>query len=333
MSGHHVEPELGWLGGRRFWQVVAVLVVLAGSVLGGRAMWLGTRRASAQEAFVFGQTELTPGVQGRFRVLVRDGRTATPTAEARVRVALLGPDGSRTWSGEARTDAGGVALVEAAVPATAREGAYKLVVDSDSEGGSSQVTQSLTVKRSFRVLLTTDKPLYQPGQVIHLRALALASLDLKPVAGLTAILEVKDGKGNKVFKKIAPTSDFGLVAADFVLADQVNTGSYSVLATVGDTTSERTVTVDRYVLPRFARGNRRATAATTPRARPSKAWCVGRYTFGEPVARGRVRLAASEYVDRFREFAVVEGETDAERPLRLRAAAQAGVRRSGAQGR
>lgn len=310
MSGHHVEPELAWLGGRRFWQTVAVLAVLAGGLVGGRALWLGTRRASAQEAFVFGQTELTPGVQGRFRVLVRDGRTATPTAEARVRVALLGPDGARTWSGEARTDAAGVALVETTVPATAREGAYRLVVDSESEGGSAQVAQSLTVKRSFRVLLTTDKPLYQPGQVIHLRALALASLDLRPVAGLTATLEVKDGKGNKVFKKIAPTSDFGLVAADFVLADQVNTGSYAVVATVGDTSSERTVTVDRYVLPRFGVEIQSDRGYHAP-GETIEGAVLARYTFGEPVARGKVRLAASEYVDRFVEFAVVEGETDA----------------------
>ena len=31
--------------------------------------------------------------------------------------------------------------------------------------------------------LVTDKPLYQPGQLMHLRALALQSFDLKPVAG------------------------------------------------------------------------------------------------------------------------------------------------------
>ena len=48
------------------------------------------------------------------------------------------------------------------------------------------------------------------------------------------MIEVQDAKGNKVFKKRLATSDYGIAAADFQLADQVNTGSYTVTAIVGD---------------------------------------------------------------------------------------------------
>lgn len=310
MSQAHVEPEVRWLASRRFWLGLGVLALLAVGWGLGRAAWLATRTAPPVEATLVGQGELTPGVPGRFRVLVRDGRDATPVADARVQAVLRDPEGRQVWSGDARTDASGVALVEAGVPAGAPEGRYALAVQTDTERGAGELSHTLAVRRSFRVMLSTDKPLYQPGQVIHMRALALSSFDLRPVAGAQAVIEVKDGKGNKVFKKLGPTSDFGIIAADFQLADQVNTGSYTVSATLGDTASERTVTVERYVLPRFA------VEISTDRGFFAPGDVVegtvsARYTFGEPVARGRVRLAASEFVDRFREFAVVEGETDA----------------------
>ena len=68
----------------------------------------------------------------------------------------------------------------------------------------------MTVERDYRVLLTTDKPIYQPGQVIHLRALALGTFDLTPAAGQALEVTIADGKGNKVFRKTLTTSDFGV---------------------------------------------------------------------------------------------------------------------------
>ncbi|HPC83546.1 MAG TPA: MG2 domain-containing protein [Thermoanaerobaculaceae bacterium] len=310
MSFEPVEPEARWLGSRQFWLALGVLLLLAAGWGLGRAAWLATRKAPPVEAILVGQDELTPGVTGRFRVLVRDGTTASPIPEARVHTVLRDPQGRQVWAGDAATDATGVALVEAAVPAGAPEGRYTLAARTRARQGTGELEHALEVKRSFRIMLSTDKPLYQPGQVIHMRALALGSFDLRPVAGVQAVLEVKDGKGNKVFKKVAPTSDFGIIAADFQLADQVNTGSYTVSARLGDTASERTVTVERYVLPRFS------VEISTDRGFYQPGDVVegtvrARYTFGEPVARGKVRLAASEFVDRFREFAVVQGETDA----------------------
>ena len=63
---------------------------------------------------------------------------------------------------------------------------------------------------------------------------------------------VRDAKGNKVFGEVGnQQANFGIAAADFKLASQVNEGSYAIAVTVGDTTSERNVTVERYVLPKF----------------------------------------------------------------------------------
>src|SRR5262249_26138016 len=100
---------------------------------------------------------------------------------------------------------------------------------------------------------TTGGLLAAPGQsmVIHLRALALRPFDLKPVEKAPILFEVEDGKGNKVFKKTLTTSDFGIAAVDFQLADEVNMGDYQLKAALGEARAQKTVTVKRYVLPKF----------------------------------------------------------------------------------
>ena len=105
------------------------------------------------------------------------------------------------------------------------------------------------------MLLVTDKPLYQPGQLMHLRALALQSFDLKPVAGADLTFEVEDAKGNKVFKQALKTSDFGVASADFQLADEVNAGDYHIRAVLGR--------------PHRRQDRRRSSPTSCPSSRPT----------------------------------------------------------------
>ena len=45
--------------------------------------------------------------------------------------------------------------------------------------GEETRSQDVYVGQTYNVLLSTDKPVYQPGQVIHVRALALDATALK----------------------------------------------------------------------------------------------------------------------------------------------------------
>ena len=51
-----------------------------------------------------------------------------------------------------------------------------LVIETHSRLGTDRIERPVTMQRDYRVLLTTDKPIYQPGQMIHIRALALERL-------------------------------------------------------------------------------------------------------------------------------------------------------------
>ena len=119
------------------------------------------------------------------------------------------------------------------------EGDYEVVARVLGPKGDEEVKRRVAIKREFKVFVTTDKPLYQPAQVIHLRAMVLAASDLAPTQELPVLVEVFDSKENKVFKRAITTSKFGIVSADFELADEVLTGAYRVKATAGRTARTR----------------------------------------------------------------------------------------------
>lgn len=301
-----IERPSPWLG-RRGALVAMAAVALIGLGLGHEAVGFLVSTVPERELHVIAPEQATPGRTAIVRAWVGNGRTDAPEGDVAVRFRLADPDGRAVWEGEARTDAAGVATAAPELSDALAEGSYSLEVVAD--GARTPVGASVAVRRSFRVLLSTDKPRYQPGQVIHMRVLALRTLDGRPVAERDVILEVRDGRGNKVLSRRVRTSEFGLAAADFTLADQLNEGAFAVSATIGDTRSERSVTVERYSLPRFRveldtdRGHYAPGDVVRGAVRAT-------YTFGEPVAGARVRLTASQQVDTLRPFQTIDGQTD-----------------------
>ena len=138
-------------------------------------------------------------------------------------------------------------------------------------------------------MTSTDKPVYQPGQVIRMRSLALRRPDLKPVAGQMMSFSLTDPRGNVVFREGSPTSRYGISSADCPMADELIEGNYQVDCRVGAATGRTTVEVRRYVLPRFK------VALTLDRpyyqpGQPVKGRVQADYVFGKPVAEGSVTV-------------------------------------------
>src|SRR5262249_33044805 len=118
-------------------------------------------------------------------------------------------------------------------------------------GKEEVLTLPVTLKRSWKLMLSSDKPLYQPGQEIHLRSLALQTSTLRPVAGQATTFSITDPKGNVIFKRTDVTSPYGIAWADCPLASEIIEGPYQIACKVGDTESRLTVEVKKYVLPKF----------------------------------------------------------------------------------
>ncbi|HET8826724.1 MAG TPA: MG2 domain-containing protein, partial [Terriglobales bacterium] len=161
--------------------------------------------------------------------------------------------------------------------------------------------QSVRLEDKASILLTTEKPIYQPGQTIHVRALALDRANHQAVADKRLVFEVEDSRGNKVFKKITRTDKFGIASAEFGLADEVNLGTYHLRALMGDgesptNTAELALNVQKYVLPKFKVAVEFNSGKGRHGYRPGDhvtGTVRANYFFGKPVDDAEVSVKAS----------------------------------------
>lgn len=195
-----------------------------------------------------------------------------------------------------------------AVPENA-EGIAKLTVLTGRGDVTQKLETDITIQKQYKIYLTTDKPLYQPNQIIHIRALALNVPSLKPVADQELIIEVEDAKGNKVFKNTSGTSKFGISSAQFQLADEVNMGEFHVRAFLGKESAEKSVTVKKYVLPKFKVDFSKEKKFYSP-GDTIKGDIQVDYFFGKPVVGGKVTIHLHTFDVEFRQAAEIKGVTD-----------------------
>ena len=292
--------------------VVAILAgVVVAMVLGVTAysIYVATHEPDPQETVLLGQTRIAGGSPAAFRIVVRNRVTGRPIAGATVNLELKNQSGRLTKLGDFRTDNFGSLRQSVTIPDLA-PGEYQLVIDSKSAVGSDHLEKAVTIQHPVRVLLSSDKPIYQPGQTIHLRSLVLNERTQKPGSGEPVTFEVSDAKGNKVFKEARKTSAFGIAAADFVLADEPNLGRYEIRAGTDAGTGARTVEVKRYVLPKF----KVQISADKPYYLPGQkvsGSVRAAYFFGKVVDGGEVKMTVRTMAEQPVTVTGLKGKTDA----------------------
>lgn len=267
------------------------------------------------ETRVLGQTRWLSGSTASLRVVATDHESGQPVKDAKVRIALAKAAEAAKEAMPGETLFTGWTKPQGTVDASFQvpkwpKGNYQVTVNVSAYAlGTDTVTRTVTLDEPVQILLTTDKPLYQPGQTMHLRALALERPKLTAAADKPLVLEVEDSKGNKVMKKTQDTSRFGIAAADFTLANEVNMGRYTVRATLGDTITEKKASVERYVLPKFKVTAKPEKSFYLP-GETLKGTVQCDYFFGKPVSRGKVTMRLASFDVGFTQFAELKGETD-----------------------
>ena len=196
-------------------------------------------------------------------------------------------------------------------------GSYSLQYTADTPIGSVEYVQTVRLEEKLSILLTTEKPIYQPGQTIHIRALALDRANHEAVNARSLSFEIQDSRGNRVFRKAATTDQFGIAFTTFSLADEVNLGAYHLRAAMGDNSADLTLNVERYVLPKFKVavdfGEKSGTAKHGYRAGDHVTGTVrANYFFGQPVSSGEVTINASAMDVAPFNAATIQGKTNAD---------------------
>lgn len=158
-----------------------------------------------------------------------------------------------------------------------------------------QVTGDLPLPSRFSATIQTDKPIYQPSQTIHFRAVVL---DPQNHAAPNAEVELRidDDESDRVHTAHLTSSKFGIIHDDWTLPGSATFGSYRVAIVVGDgdeTIANHTVRVSRYELPNFSVTAKPDRTAYLPGQVPHVT-ITGMYLFGKPVPRGKVKLVRTK---------------------------------------
>ena len=212
---------------------------------------------------VLGQQTYVTGAPAAVRLVVDEADTQTPVSSGSVMIELLPAEKATTQTAQllykGAVNPRGTTRAQFRFPA-GLAGSYTLHYAVDTPLGTAEQTQAIRLEEKASILLTTEKPVYQPGQTIHVRALALDRASHSAVNNRKLTFEAEDSRGNKVFRAITQTDAYGVASAEFSLADEVNPGTWHLRASLdepgaaGNATAngaELALQVERYVLPRF----------------------------------------------------------------------------------
>ena len=268
---------------------------------------------------ILGQQSYLSGGSAAVRVIVTDSKNEVIAGRGSVQIELLGPGEKSQVLFMGRTNRRGTTEAQFRFPA-GLVGSYPLRYRVDTPIGSTEFAQAVRLEDKVSILLTTEKPIYQPSQTIHVRALALDRANHEAAANRKLIFEVEDSRGNKVFKKITETDKFGIMSAEFVLADEVNLGTYHLRALLGESeaptnTAEIALNVERYVLPKFkvavdfAGKDNRTKRGYRPGDHVTGT-VHANYFFGKAVDEAEITFKASSMDVAVFDVGSVEGKTD-----------------------
>ena len=276
-------------------------------------LWIRSLNADPIEVKVYGQSKIQANKVSSFQVYLRNASSQQAQANAEVQWQLLSAQGDVITESKVKTDPKGFAQIQLKAPKKLKQGEYKLKVLARSTKGQNQVEKTVRYRRSYRLLITTDKPLYQPGQTIHIRTLALSSFDNQPAQKQKVQIEVHDGKKNKIFKQQITSSEYGLASVDVPLATLVNKGRYEIHAQISDTKSEHSVQVKNYTLPRF-KIDLKANKGFYAPGDTVNLRLHAKYTFGKPVAKAKVTIQRQNTIQQLglqkQGATQITGETD-----------------------
>ena len=270
---------------------------------------------------ILGQQAYLTGGAAAVRVIVTDSKNEAIAGGGSVRIELAVGEQKPRVLFTGRLNHRGTTEAQFCFP-TGLTGSHQLRYVVDTPIGSTEFTQGVRLEDKDSILLTTEKPIYQPSQTIHVRALALERSSHEAAANRKLTFEVEDSRGNKVFKKATETDKFGIASGEFALADEVNLGKYHLRALMGEAeaptnTAEIALNVERYVLPKFKvavefAGNGKKTKRGYLPGDHVKGTVQANYFFGKPVDGAEISVKASSIDVAVFEVGSAEGKTDRE---------------------
>ncbi|ODS39652.1 MAG: hypothetical protein A7315_10705, partial [Candidatus Altiarchaeales archaeon WOR_SM1_79] len=203
---------------------------------------------------------------------------------------------------ETQTTDDGEIVVSFIVPEELESGSHEITIEGDKKTMEGKVK----VVEDAAVFIETDKPIYKPGQTIQGRILVVNN-NLQPLIR-DVVIEIKDAKGIKIFKKTEKTNILGVAVFDLPLATELNFGTWKITANIENSQSKETldIRVEKYVLPKF-KINLDMPKEWFLVDEEIKGVVDVQYFFGKPV-EGKVNIDAYRYVGEWDKYETFEAD-------------------------
>ena len=197
----------------------------------------------------------------------------------------------------ARTNAQGEAILKFRLPEIAGasdDSQLDMEIRGSRGNFKNSLTSTIQLWRRALVLLSTDKPLYQPEQTLHMRALLIDD-QRRAWSKQSLRFQVRDPDDTVVFSADANSSRFGIASADWQIPASQKLGFYRVNvenssdANGRDLEISQNVRISRYELPTFTVNVHTDQTFYLPEQN-AELTVSAAYLFGQPVLRGHVRV-------------------------------------------
>lgn len=233
--------------------------------------------------------EVSINVFANYLVAPNDQRRTETISRFTPTVSLIASNGEtllapkKGWNSTAAAMTGEVELPKV------NDGDYTLRAKVVSPIGETTLDLPLPLYTPARIHILTDRPLYEAGNTVKFRAIALRANDLTPLEERPGTWRVMDPNGEVLLEERAPSGQWGVVSGTFPIDRSATSGSWSVSWSSGGQTETKSFEVKPFTLPRF-----RIEASTSKpyygrKERPVLKGSVT-YSSGAPVANAKVEL-------------------------------------------
>ena len=248
------------------------------------------------ELHVIASEFAVPGKPYRAQIRASHPVTAQPVAGVRITSELkFDNDAEDKFASSGTTDRNGFASLNFNLPKTLKPEDGTLTVTGKLGEYLQEAEFDLNAQyaQMARMILTTDKPLYQPGQTLHIRALAM-DFHNRAILDTELEIEIEDPENATQFRADLKTSRFGVANVDWKIPDNTRLGDFQIVASLddenhGEGEMRQTVKITRYDLPNFAVKTKPDRAFYLP-GQNAEVEVRADYLFGQPVTKGKVRV-------------------------------------------
>lgn len=264
--------------------------------------------------------KVAPGSNYPVRIYVENPLTRRPYVNVPVELVLeLGDNEDTDVKKKVRTDAKGNATAVFTLPMTPSDqsGEVTATVARGSFSEEAKLEFEFPDKPAPALTITTDKPLYQPGQTVHVRLLAINS-DKRAMAGAKLDVVIDDENDSEQFHQKLVASRFGIASADWEIPKKIQLGNCTITAKFDSlednySTERRSeIRISRYELPTF-----------TVSVDPDRTYYLpgsnaildvhADFLFGKPVQHGKVRIVRQ--ANRRWDYATQKWQVDESAPV------------------